>query len=72
MEVERVLRRIPGVVDVRVYGEPDPEWGQRVVAEVVLADVDVETVSRQARAGLQPAEVPRRWEVVPRIDSKLE
>jgi o-succinylbenzoate---CoA ligase len=72
MEVERVLRRIPGVVDVRVYGEPDPEWGQRVVAEVVLADVEVETVSRQARAGLRPAQVPRRWEVVPRIDSKLE
>jgi O-succinylbenzoic acid--CoA ligase len=71
MEVERVLRRIPGVVDVRVFGEPDPEWGQRVVAEVVLADVDVETVSRQARAGLRPAEVPRRWQLTSAIERKL-
>jgi O-succinylbenzoic acid--CoA ligase len=36
--VEDVLRRHPGVRDVVVVGEPDPEWGERVVAVVVPTD----------------------------------
>lgn len=36
--VERVLERLPSVREVAVTGEPDPEWGQRVVALVVPAD----------------------------------
>jgi O-succinylbenzoic acid--CoA ligase len=34
--VEAELRRHPSVVDVAVVGVPDEEWGQRVVAVVVL------------------------------------
>jgi long-chain acyl-CoA synthetase len=34
-EVENVLSEHPGVVDVAVYGVPDEQWGQRVVAAVV-------------------------------------
>ena len=34
-EVEDALRPYPGVDDVAVVGEPDPEWGERVVAYVV-------------------------------------
>ncbi|MCU1379642.1 MAG: menE [Acidimicrobiales bacterium] len=37
--VERLLRRLPSVVEVAVAGRPDAEWGQRVVAWVV-ADGD--------------------------------
>jgi len=35
--VEAVLRRHPDVVDAVVFGRPDDEWGQRVVAAVVPA-----------------------------------
>src|SRR6266536_3424243 len=37
-EVEAVLVRHPGVVDVAVGSAPDPEWGQRLVAYVVPLD----------------------------------
>jgi 2-furoate---CoA ligase len=35
VEVEEVLARHPLVGDVAVVGEPDPRWGERVVAFVV-------------------------------------
>ncbi len=37
-EVEEALRSCPGVSDVAVVGQPDPEWGERVIAVVVPAD----------------------------------
>lgn len=37
--VELVLGRHPGVAEVGVWKRPDPEWGERVVAWVVPADV---------------------------------
>jgi long-chain acyl-CoA synthetase len=36
-EVEEVLLRHPGVREVSVIGQPDPEWGEVVVAFVVCA-----------------------------------
>jgi O-succinylbenzoic acid--CoA ligase len=69
-EVEAVLREHPGVADVRVYGEPDPEWGRRVVAELVLAPgshLDPEALAAHARGRLSGFKVPRRWAVVGEI-----
>lgn len=70
-QVERVLRSIPGVTEARVFGEPDTEWGSRVVAEVVLEGTTVEAVAAEARRRFLPAEVPRRWAAVPSLPTKL-
>jgi o-succinylbenzoate---CoA ligase len=37
-EVERVLRRYPGIAEACVVGIPDAEWGKRVVAAVMLEE----------------------------------
>jgi len=37
-EVAAVLQTCPGVRDVAVVGQSDPEWGERVIAVVVPAD----------------------------------
>ena len=37
-EVEEVLLQHPAVLEVSVVGEPDPEWGENVVAFVVARD----------------------------------
>jgi O-succinylbenzoic acid--CoA ligase len=70
-EVEAVLRECPGVADARVYGEPDPEWGQRVIAEVVLSspgEGGLAGLEAFARARLGPHQVPKRWALVSRVE----
>ncbi len=36
LEIEHAMRRLAWVEDVAVVGVPDPEWGERVVAAVVV------------------------------------
>lgn len=64
--VESVLRDEPGVLDVVVVAQPDPEWGQRVVAFVV-GDLD----RPRAAAALDRAGHPRTWtpRAVHRVDA---
>jgi len=70
--VERVLRGHPGVVDAKVFGVPDPEWGRRVVAEVVLDGVTAAQMEEWVRDRLPPAAVPKEWRLVPRVAGKLD
>ncbi len=67
-EIEDVLRRHPGVVDVAVVGRPDEQWGQQIVAVVVRrdgADVDAESLRSWARSHLRGSRTPDqiRWAV---------
>jgi len=67
-QVEAVVRSIPGVADVRVYGEDDEEWGRVVVADLVVDPDGLGEVQARARAGLPGFMVPKRWRVVDRIE----
>jgi o-succinylbenzoate---CoA ligase len=70
-QVEHVLHRHPAVTRARVLGEPDDEWGSRVVAEVVAAGATGAEVLDWARAHLSPAQVPKEVRVVDALDEKM-
>ena len=71
-DVEAVLRSIPGVAEVRVYGRKSSLAGQLVAADLVLAaGADAEMTKREAervaREKLASYQVPRSINVVDQI-----
>lgn len=62
-EVERALLEHPAVQDARVFGEPDPIWGERLVAELVGDEVGERALVEHLRARLSEHRIPRelRW-----------
>jgi malonyl-CoA/methylmalonyl-CoA synthetase len=62
-EVEAVLARHPGVVEVAVVGRPSAEWGETVVAYVV-GDADVGSLRELAAAELAPFKCPREVRLI--------
>jgi long-chain acyl-CoA synthetase len=61
-EIEDVLHRHPGILDVAVFGVPDEEWGERVHAAVQLrpgATLTAPEIIAFARERLAGYKVPR-------------
>ena len=62
-EVEAVLKAHPDVFDAVVVGVPDPRWGERVTAVVVLRPgqvMDTDELIAHCRAHLAGFKAPRR------------
>ena len=67
IEVENVLAAHPGVAEAAVFGVPDPQWGERVHAVVVLsaagAAIDEDTLREHCRGRIAGFKVPRSFEL---------
>ncbi|MBJ6136084.1 acyl-CoA synthetase [Marinobacter litoralis] len=74
-EIEEVLHNCPGIKDCAVFGIPDEEFGESVMAVIETDDgnkIDVQNVEVYLREHLAGYKVPRRIEVgrdLPREDS---
>jgi long-chain acyl-CoA synthetase len=74
-EIEAVLHSLPGVADCAVFGIPDEEFGESLMAVVEPlpgASLDIEAIRTGLKARLADYKVPRRIELrtgLPREDS---
>lgn len=70
--IERILMHYPGVVEVAVYGIPDPSVGDRVMAAVILADgVVFDPSAFRDFLAAQPDLGPKQWPSFIRIAESL-
>lgn len=61
-EVEEVLHRHPDVKDCAVIGLPDPKWGERLSAILVIAgEISDQELERYCREHLAGYKTPKHW-----------
>jgi malonyl-CoA/methylmalonyl-CoA synthetase len=63
LEIEEALREHPAIAECAVVGVPDPEWGERVAAAVVVNEgdaLDLPSLRDWARALLAAHKLPSR------------
>ncbi|MFB3918109.1 MAG: acyl-CoA synthetase [Terriglobales bacterium] len=63
LEIEEVLRGHPAISECAVVSVPDPEWGERVAAAVVLRDgmsLDLDALRTWAKERIAAYKVPSR------------
>jgi acyl-CoA synthetase (AMP-forming)/AMP-acid ligase II len=68
--VEGILAGYPGVTEAAVFAIPDPTYGQRVGAAVVVSECESsgsQEILRYCREQLSAFEVPDRLEIVPAL-----
>ena len=67
-EVEDVVIRFPGVIEVAVVGLPDADWGETVTAAVVASGpLDMAALAAHCAAHLAGYKVPRQFRIVERM-----
>lgn len=67
-EIEEVIAEHPDVADVAVFGAPDEEWGERVVAAVATTGpVDESALDDYCRQRMASHKRPREYRFVPEV-----
>ncbi len=65
LEIEEVLRQYPGIKDVGVVGVPDEEWGEIVVAALVLENpIDTKKLNTWLRERIPAYKTPRTYKII--------
>jgi acyl-CoA synthetase (AMP-forming)/AMP-acid ligase II len=70
-EIEEALATLPEVRAARVVGEPDPRWGEAVVAYVVGPEGDAAAMRVALRDRLAPYKIPKRIHFVDELPHRV-